>query len=194
MHAADPELAFLLEAYRLRDPELSKTFDALARPIFRRMARKHGIGLPDDAIEEVVQEVFLGLLNPLSKAFDQSRGTVRQYLLGRVLNAVKTVQVGCGLRRAGSDFDREPQRQFLPLDDLEMGGDDPFLGEPLHARQMVRKIFSEAGADMERVCTRVWADRESQTAVASDLGISRFALARKLAAVKITSAKHAAWI
>jgi hypothetical protein len=194
MCTADPELAFLLEAYRLRDPELSKTFDVAARPIFRRMARKHGIGLPDDAIEEVVQEVFLGLLNPLSAVFDQKRGTVKQYLLGRVLNAVKTVQIGCGLRRAGSDFESEPQRQFLPLDDFEMAETDRFLGEPIHAREMIRKIFSECGADMQRVCMRVWADRESQAAVACDLGISRFALARKLAAVKITSAKHAAWV
>jgi len=194
MNTADPELAFLLEGYRLRDPELSKKFDVAVRRLLRRMARKLRGTLPEDAIEEVVQEVFLGLLNPLSAEFDSQRGTVEKYLLGRVLNAVKTVQVSRGLRRAGSNFDNEPQRQFLPLEDYETTGTSTFPFHPLHAQLMVRKIFAGFGDDLERAGLRVWGNRESQATVASDLGMSRFALSRKLAAVKTTSAKYAACV
>src|SRR4051812_290688 len=106
---AEPELAFLLEAYQLRNHNIAEEFDAVARPLLRRLARKHGCGLPQDAIEEVVQEVFLTLANPMIVRFDSARGTSIQYLMGRLLNALKSVQSAHGLRRTGSDFVVEPQ-------------------------------------------------------------------------------------
>jgi DNA-directed RNA polymerase specialized sigma24 family protein len=192
MPVADPEFAFLLDAYRQRDPLLSETFDAAVRPLLRRMARKRLGRLPDDAVSDIVQEVFLGLLNPETAPFDVARGTMKRYLLGRVLNAVKTVQISWGLRRSGSDFDTEPQRQFVPLQEWETvsAGYLP-LGQ-LHAREMADKVFAGLDPEMERACTRVWADHEPQADVALDLGISRFALARRLAAIKTASAKFAA--
>src|SRR5580692_10206823 len=121
MTTAEPELGFLLEAFQLSEPQLCDRFDEVARPILRRMAAKNGYGLPADAIEDVVQETFLALCAPKLLKFDSSRGTANQYLLGRVLNAVKTTQVAFGLRRSGSDFEAEPQRQFVSIEtDMEL--------------------------------------------------------------------------
>jgi DNA-directed RNA polymerase specialized sigma24 family protein len=192
MPVADPEFAFLLDAYRQRDPLLSETLDAAVRPLLRRMARKRLGLLPKDAVSDIVQEVFLGLLNPQTAPFDAARGTMKSYLLGRALNAVKTVQISWGLRRAGSDFETEPQRQFVPLQEWEpiSAGALPF-GQ-LHAREMAAKVLAGLDPQMGRACTRVWADDEPQADVALEMGISRFALARRLAAIKTASAKFAA--
>jgi hypothetical protein len=62
----------------------------------------------------------------------------------------------------------------------------------MHARYLLTKIFSGVGAELQRACFRVWVDHEPQAAVAIDLGMSRFALARKLAGVKVMAAQHAA--
>ncbi len=191
MTTAEPELAFLLEGYQLRDPDLAEKFDAAARPLLRRMAKKRGWGLAKDVIEEVVQEVFLALVNPAAVRFDPKRGTVRQYLMGRLLNAVKTVQIANGLRRAGSDFEEEGQREFVPLDDATMPSANVIPFAAINARQLVGKMFAGAGGDFREACLRVWGEGESQAAVADEMGLSRFAFARKLAGIKAVSVQYA---
>jgi DNA-directed RNA polymerase specialized sigma24 family protein len=181
---AEPELAFLLEAYQLRDPELSERFDELARPIMRRMATRHGYGLPKDAIDDVVQEAFLSLSNPELLSFDTSSSTASQYLLGRVLNAVKTIQVVHGLRRSGSDFDNEPQREFVPIDDLELTSTLAVPVNAIQARHTVQKIFAGIDSGLRNACMRVLGEDESHESVAADMNMSRFALARKLSGIK----------
>jgi len=160
------------------------------------MARRHGYGLPNGVLEEVVQEAFLALVNPSLAPFSRTggRGTARQYLLGRLLNAVKTVQVREGLRRTGSDFEAEAQRQFVPLEDAVV---PPAFGASLsaiHARHLVSRMFAGLGADVAQACRRVWAEGEPLAAVALDLGMSRIALARKLSAVKKVCAEFAAFV
>jgi DNA-directed RNA polymerase specialized sigma24 family protein len=181
---AEPELAFLLEAYQLRDPELSERFDEVARPILRRMAGRHGYGLAKDVIDEVVQETFLSLSNRELQRFDPARSTASQYLLGRVLNAVKTTQIVHGLRRAGSEFDNEPQREFVPIDDLELESTLDVPVNAIQARHTVQKIFAGIDARIRTACMRVYGDDESQGSVAADMNMSRFALARKLSGAK----------
>jgi hypothetical protein len=182
--ATEPELGFLLEAYQLRDPELSERFHDIAAPILRRMARRHGYGLPNDAFDDVVQEAFLSISNSELVPFDPSRSTARQYLLGRVLNAVKTIQIVHGLRRAGSDFDKEPQRQFVPIEDLELTSTLDIPVNAIQARHTVGKIFAELDGGILIACLRVYGDDESQESVATEMRMSRFALARKLSGVK----------
>lgn len=191
MPTTEPELAFLLGAYQLRDQYLAEQFDAATRPLLRSMARKRAWGLPKDAIEEVVQEVFLALLKPGAVSFDPQRGTARQYLMGRLLNAVKSVQIANGLRRTGSDFEEEAQREFVPLDDARMPLSNVIPFAAINARQLVGKMFADAGAEFQDACLRVWGDGESQAAVAEEMGLTRFALARKLVAVKATSVQYA---
>ena len=184
MTTTEPELTFLLEAYQLRDPELSERFNDVARPILCRMARRHGWGLSKDALDDVVQETFLSLSNPELLPFDSSRSTASQYLLGRLLNAVKTIQTVHGLRRSGSDFDNEPQREFVPIEDLELTST---LGVPVNAieaRHTVQKVFARIDGRIRSACMRVFGETESQKAVAADLNMSRFALARKLSGVR----------
>src|ERR1035437_6963645 len=109
-----------LQAFQLRDPLLSEELYAVVGPQLRRWAKRKGWGLPKDAIEEVVQEVFLSISKPATVRFDRTRGTATEYLTGRLLNALKTIQTVHGLRRIGSDFDVEAQREFLRVDDLEL--------------------------------------------------------------------------
>jgi DNA-directed RNA polymerase specialized sigma24 family protein len=189
---AELELAQLLEAYQLRDPYLSEAFDQAARPVLRRMAKKRCRGLPADAVEDVVQEVFLALANPSTVRYNPARGTAIHYLSGRLMNAVKTMQVGHGLRRYGSDFNTEAQREFVSLDDLELSGVSGISLAAINARQVVHRIFADVPVGLEQACRRVWAEGEPQATVALDLGMSRFALGRKLALVKLLALPFAA--
>jgi hypothetical protein len=187
--AEELQFAALLEGYILRDPADSEQFHVLSRPILRFWARQHGWGLPDDAVEEVVQEVYAALLNPAGVSFDRTRGTARQYLLGRLLNAVKTVQAIYGVPRTGSDR----ERVFLSLEEcsatFSCGAE--FI-DLITAREVIGKVFSEIEPAMKVVCLRVWSDGEAQAVVAKAVGISRFALARKLAKAKRGAAPFAA--
>jgi DNA-directed RNA polymerase specialized sigma24 family protein len=180
----EPELGSLLAAYQLQNPELSILFVAAAGQILRRMATKHGRGLPKHEIEDVVQETFLSLANPALVAFDASRGNASAYLQGRLLNAVKTVQTMNGLRRAGTDFDKEPQREFVPIDDLELASPRGIRINEISARHTAHKLFKDVDADVREACMRVYAEGEPRTSVAADLKMNRFALARKLSVVR----------
>jgi DNA-directed RNA polymerase specialized sigma24 family protein len=184
VNTAEPELAFLLEAYQLRDPELSERFHDVAAPILRRMAKRHGYGLPKHAIDDVIQETFLSLSNSEILLFYPSRSTASQYLLGRVLNAVKTIQIIYGLRRAGSDFDSEPQREFVAIEDMNLTSTLDVPVGAILARHTVQKVFASLDGGLRSACMRVYGDDESQESVAADMNISRFALARKLSGVK----------
>jgi hypothetical protein len=189
---SEPELGSLLAAYQLLNPELSEQFEAAANPILRRMANKHGHGLPKDAIEDVVQETFMSLVNPDLVAFDASRGTVIHYLQGRLLNAVKTVQVAFGLRRNGSDFENEPQREFVCVDDLELVSQRGIRFEEIQARHTLRKLFKDVDAITLEACMRAYGEGEPQTTVAADLKINRFALARKFSVIRASALQMAA--
>ena len=180
----EPALGFLLEAYQLLNPELSTQFEFVAGPILRRMAAKHRFSLPKDAINDVVQETFLSLINPNVVAFDAARGTASMYLQGRLLNAVKAVQVANGLRRTGSNFDEESQREFVCVDDLELVSSRGVSFNEIQARLTVQKIFKDLDSDFREACMRVYVEGEPQSSVASDLKMSRFALARKLSVVR----------
>lgn len=188
MTTAEPELGFLLEAFQLQNSQLTERFDEVARPILRRMAARHGYGLPADVLDDVVQETFLALSNPDLQKFDSNRSTASQYLHGRVLNAVKTTQVAHGLRRAGSDFDAEPQREFVPIvDEKELVSTHGIPVDAILAGHTLQKLFTQVDTGIFNACLRVYGDDESQAAVAADMNMSRFALARQLAAAKATA-------
>lgn len=189
--AVERDLDVLLEAFQLRVPVLSEEFHALTGPQLRRWAKRKGWGLPKDLIEEVVQEVYLSISNPMTVRFDRTRGTATEYLTGRLLNALKTIQTVHGLRRIGSDFSVEAQREFVPVDDLELTSSNVIPFEAINARHLVKKLFAGMDATVLEACRRVWAEDEPQVAVANALGISRFALARKLAAVRAHSVQFA---
>lgn len=185
----EPELGSLLEAYQLLNPELSTRFEAVAGPILTRMAAKHGYGLPHGAIEDVVQETFLSLANRDLVRFDATRGTASTYLQGRLLNAVKTVQLAHGLKRTGTDFDGEAQREFVDVDDpgLNLISHRGVRFNEIQARITVQKIFKDVAPDVQEACMRVYAEGEAQTSVAADLKMNRFALARKISAVRASA-------
>jgi DNA-directed RNA polymerase specialized sigma24 family protein len=177
---AEPELGYLLEAFQLRHPDLSERFDAVARPILRRMAKKRSWGLPSGTFEDIVQEAFLALSNPTHTQFDPARGTATQYLHGRLKNAVKTIQIVYGLRRIGTDFEKEPQREFVSLDDLELNSQLGIREEAIYSRHTIQKMFAGVDDNVRNACLRVYGEDESQSDVAAELHIGRFTLARRM--------------
>lgn len=190
--AVERDLDDLLEGFQLRDPLLSEEFHAVVGPQLRRWVKRKGWGLPKDTIEEVVQEVFLSISNPVTVRFDRDRGKATKYLTDRMLNALKTIQTVHGLRRLGSDFALEAQREFLRVDDLDLISTNVIPFEAINARHLVKKMFAGMDATVFEACRRVWAEDEPQAAVAEALGMGRFALARKLATVKAQSVQFAA--
>jgi hypothetical protein len=190
MTTAEPELGFLLEDFQTPDPQLADRFNEVARSILRRIAAKRSYGLSDDVINDVVQEAFLSLLNPNLVRFDSSRGTASHYLQGRVLNAVKTTQVAYGLRRTGSDFEAEPQREYVPIDDeMPLVSTHGVDVDAILARQSLEKLFANVDRSIFDACVRVYGDDESQSAVAEEMNISRFALARQMTAANAAAAQ-----
>ena len=151
------------------------------------MAAKHGYGLPYDAIEYVVQETFLSLANCKLVRFDASRGTASAYLQGCLMNAVKTVQLSHGLKRTRTDFDDEDQREFVSVDDVELISARGVRFNEIQARLTVQKIFRDVPPQVQEACMRVYAEGEAQTSVAADLKMNRFALARKISAVRVNA-------
>jgi DNA-directed RNA polymerase specialized sigma24 family protein len=192
MFVAEPELRLLLEAYQLRNPELSERFYNVAKPILWRIAKKYGWGLPKHAIEDVVQETFLTLSNPQLLPFVATQSTARQYLSGHARNAVKTVQVQHGLRRSGSDLDKEPQREFVQIDDLELNSPRGIPVSAIQARHTLDKLFAGFSPDLREACMRVFGEDESQASVAEEVGMNRFAFARRFAGVKAIAMQMAA--
>jgi len=80
----------------------------------------------------------------------------------------------------------------VTVDGLEFPASGGIQLGAMHARELVKRMFSGLGAELQQACFRVWADEEPQARVALDLGMSRFALARKLAGVKAMCAPYAA--
>ena len=85
-----------------------------------------------------------------------------------------------GLRRTGTDFEKEPQREFVPVDDLNLKCPMGIREDAIHARHTIQKMFAGVDADVRHACLRVYGEEESQSEVAAELNISRFALARRM--------------
>lgn len=181
------EFAFLLEGFQSEDPARSTRFDKVARPLLFRLAKRHNWGLSEDQLEEVVQEAFLCLLRKGVVRFNPQRGDVAQYLLGRLLNAVKTVRAQYGLKRAaGVGVSVELERVENALLSKSV-----VSIEAINSRQVARRILLNLEPALKEACYRVLADHEPKTVVAADLRLNRFALARRIRAVKVFALQFA---
>ncbi len=176
------EFAFLLEGFHTGDHLRSEQFYAVVRPILFRMAKKRRCGLSLDQVEDVVQETFLALLRRGVVRFDPDRGDVSEYLLGRLLNAIKAIRTQYGSTRGFS----------VPLEELKY----PLLSrdtvEALDSRHLACRILEGVPNPIREACFRVLAEDEAQTVVALEMGLTRFALARKLRAIKLAALQMAA--
>jgi RNA polymerase sigma factor (sigma-70 family) len=168
------EFSHPLHSLRSGDRALSEEFYVKVKPMLLRMARRRGKGLSRDQIEDVTQEVFLSLLQPSTVSFDASRGDVSSYLLGRVLNAVKKLR-----------------QQNLPPNTVTLGIDE--FAESLLSRdtvasadsiQAARQLLRSVPPPIKEAVYRVYGHGEPKSDVAKDLGMTRFALSRRLQAIR----------
>jgi len=176
------EFAFLLEGLRTGDAARSEQFYAIAHPILFRMAQKRRFGLSRDQIEDIVQETLLALLRKSVVPFDPERGDLSEYLLGRLLNARKAIRVQYGEMRGVT----------VPLEELKNPPLSKDTVSALESRHMAGRIFRGVPDRIRVACFRVLAEHEAQTVVAMDIGLTRFALARKIRAVRLRALQMAA--
>jgi len=176
------EFAFLLDGFLLEDELCANQFDALVRPVLFRMAKKRRFELPLDQKDDVVQETFLALFRKSVVRFDPERGVFSDYLLGRILNSLKAIR---------SQYD-QTRVVVVPLDEMK----NPLLSkdtvEAFDSVQIAKRILEGVPAPMREACFRVLAENEAQTVVAVEMGLTRYALARKIRAVKLAALKMSA--
>jgi DNA-directed RNA polymerase specialized sigma24 family protein len=97
MPASDDRLAALLPGFQSGTlsgsaPETLE-FNRLARPIFKKFAKRLGPDLQTDIVNcDVVSECFVVLLEREAGAFDPRRGSVRKYLFGIARTAIQRVR------------------------------------------------------------------------------------------------------
>ena len=97
--------------------------------------------------EEVVQETCARLLQPGLVRFDATRGTVQQYLIGFVLNAVNRVQHSCGSRsHVPKKDDTLPTStlQVVSLDKVPQKFQAENPEHSLHQKIAARQVFEKA--------------------------------------------------
>lgn len=182
---SDAELGLLLHGFQARHPEQVEQFFTAVVPILRRLARRCAKNLPSDIHEEVVQETFARLLRPGLARFDATRGTVQQYLIGFVLNAMNRVQHSYGRRsHVPKKDDTLPAStpQVVPLDEAPQKFQAENPERSLHQRIAARQVFEKAPPILQIFFERVYFADEPQTQVAADLNMDRFALRRHMAA------------
>src|SRR5438105_15356499 len=76
MPAELTDLDSLLSRFLRRDPIALDQLPRLITPRLKCMARKFASGLPGDLVQEIIQEVFRGLLRPACRRkFDPRRGS-----------------------------------------------------------------------------------------------------------------------
>jgi DNA-directed RNA polymerase specialized sigma24 family protein len=176
------EFAFLLEGLSAGDEARSEQFYKFAHPVLFRMAQKRRFSLSRDQIEDIIQETLLALVRKRVVPFDPQRGNISAYLLGRLLNARKAIRLQYGEMRGVS----------VPLEELKNPLPSKDTVSVLESRDMARLILRGVPDRIRDACIRVLVENEAQTVVATDIGLTRFALARKIRAVCLRALQMAA--
>ena len=183
------DLDSLLLRFLQKDPLALDRLPRLITPRLKVMARKLGRGLPADISEEIVQEMFQGLMSPVRRRkFEPQRGSIWKFLLGELLNATHKVKASY---RAPGVRTRTPSQKD--------GSEDPPIPESFN-EEIHRKADGELLApEFRRVEARfdlgillrgapqlliasligVHQDGETLKDVAQRLGVSRFWIARE---------------
>jgi hypothetical protein len=184
------ELESLYEGFVNRDPGKSEQFKTEISAFCVGLARRYAWSLPKDVQEEIVDETLCALLAPGVRRYNPSRGTIKEYLTGFVLNAVRRLREvlypslqypkSLKTRCVGAEIDGSVS---LPTMEEVEAGEEGCLVEP--EREMVAKIHLDrvltAAPPMVRMALQaVHIEDEPLSGFARRQGISRFALKRKM--------------
>ncbi|MBI3302529.1 MAG: hypothetical protein HYZ72_10710 [Deltaproteobacteria bacterium] len=181
----DAELGLLLDGFQARHSEQAKQFLSVVGPMLTRLAHRYARDLPSDLQEEVVQETFALLLRPNLARFDATRGTVQQYLIGFVLNAVTQIRTKYGRPRPTPKKDGVSPRkgpQIVALEEAPQKFQVTNNALSLHQKIAAQQVFEKASPVLQLVFERMCVQDEPQTRVAAHLGIDRFVLRRQVVA------------
>lgn len=173
------------------DPEANDIFVKLTEPQVLRTARCIGRDLPVDIQIEIVQQTFANLLITPASDFDPSRGTVKQFLIGKIWNAEKQVRRSYGypIRRkqpGGSNTAVGDRPRFVSLEAVDtLHIPAPNLAKSFESNfyvaTVVRRVSPQLAAALRLLC---YEDKSKKDAARLS-GLSRFQLHRQLGELRM---------
>jgi RNA polymerase sigma-70 factor (ECF subfamily) len=168
----DPDPADLSEA---RDRDLVRRIRSGDEDAFRRLFRRYApaaLGLARRVVrqphlaEETVQEAFLALWRNAA-AFDETRGSVRSWLMGAVHNrAVDAVRREEAQRRRAEDVAADPDRE--PVDPAQSVVEELGIDQE---RAAVRAALEKLPAAQRQVIELMYFGGQSQSRISERLGL-----------------------
>jgi DNA-directed RNA polymerase specialized sigma24 family protein len=184
------ELELLYAGFLERNSDKSRQFVREVSRYFVALARRYAWSLPADVRQEVVNEPLLALLSPDAREYDPARGTVKKYLTGFVLNAIRRLRevLYPALTRAtvaiATAEERESEHTFqVPtLDEIEAGKECPIVEVELNviSKIDVDRTLMAAPTVVAMALRAVYVEDEPLSNTAEFLGVSRFTLKRRI--------------
>lgn len=169
-----------------QDPVASDIFVKTVEPRILRTARRIARDLPADIQLEIVQQTFANLLIAPASDFDPSRGTVKQFLIGKIWNAEKQVRRAYGypIRRkqlAGDNATISLRLKFVSLEAAETQHIPArnlakIFESDFYVATLSRKVSPQLATALRLLC---YEDKSKEDAARLS-GLSRFQLHRKL--------------
>jgi|HubBroStandDraft_2_1064218.scaffolds.fasta_scaffold01320_8 hypothetical protein len=179
----------LLLRFLQRDPVALDQLPPLITRRLKSTARKLGRGLPGDVLDEIVQEVFLGLMSPtFGRKFDPRRGSIWKFLFGEVLNATQRVRASyCapGVRTRMPPKEAESEDPLIPEsfdESIHRKADGDVLAPEFRVVEAtfdLAILLRRAPELLIAALVGVHEEGERVKDVAQRLGVSRFWIARE---------------
>jgi RNA polymerase sigma factor (sigma-70 family) len=159
-------------------------------PLLKKMAkvRCRALGLDQGYIDDIVQTVFLHILDPRRARYNPDRGNSGSYLTGLVWNAARE-QFGPAWLNTVSDPDLEPlvDRDMLEANLGAAGGSDPawvceVLDFTAKASKQAREALQHRASEDARIVYLRAVEDMSFKEIAEVTGMSRFRVSRHYSA------------
>lgn len=149
--------------------------------------------LKDQEREDVLAETYQQLLNPAITRFDAGRGKPEHYFKGRVQNAARKIMVQLGARRRkavlAEGVGTEDRQDETARPESGSAGKHyltppppPSPAQEAEMHDMVEFIMGQASPHVRKALQLCYWDEWPLLAIAAQLQVSRFALAREIRA------------
>jgi DNA-directed RNA polymerase specialized sigma24 family protein len=184
----------LLQAFLAGDPIARNTLPRVAERYLIVIVRRLDPALPEDLRGEVVNQALLNLLRQDAGSYRPARGSAGTFLGLMVRNALRQVRAMYAppgqptRRRQRKSGVSKPEAPLVaitaqPPEDT-VDGQEPTAPDDIAALEIqldVEALLQRAAADVAEGLRRVYLDEEPMQDAAEAMGMSRFALSRKLA-------------